>query len=58
MGVLEETNSNSRDSGGRCHYDDSTDTTASETEEKDILGKLMGRAKRKDGIGIQEVEDA
>jgi len=58
LGVLEETSSNSRDSGSRGHYDDSTDTTASETEEKDILGKLMGRTKRKDGIGIQEVEDA
>ena len=56
--MLEETNSNSRDSGSRGHYDNSTDTTASETEEKDILGKLMGRTKRKDGIGIQEVEDA
>lgn len=58
LGVLEETSSNSRDSGSRGYYDDSTDTTALETEEKDILGKLMGRTKRKDGIGIQEVEDA
>lgn len=58
LGVLEETSSNSRDSGSRGHYDDSTDTTALEIEEKDILGKLMGRTKRKNGIGIQEVEDA
>ena len=56
--MLEETSLNSRDSGSRGHYDDSTDTAASETEEKDILGKLMGRTKRKDEIGIQEVEDA
>jgi len=58
LGVLEETSSNSRDSGSRSHHDDNTDTTASETEEKDILGKLMGRTKRKDGIGIQEVQGA
>ena len=56
--MLEEKGSNSRDNGSRGHYDDSADTTASETEEKDILGKLMGRTKRKAGIGIQVVEDA
>ena len=59
LGILEEKASNGGDSPSDSDSDSDEDDAKSEGKrnEKDILGKLMGRKSKKEDGGIQEVAD-
>jgi hypothetical protein len=52
--VLEEKNPNAYENSSSDSDEDMEDADA----EKDVLGKLMGRAGTKEAVVIQEVQDA
>ncbi|KAF1921556.1 hypothetical protein BDU57DRAFT_439951 [Ampelomyces quisqualis] len=54
LGVLEEKDANAQHSSASDSDEDMQDGDA----EKDVLGKLMGSARRKEPVSIQEVQDA
>jgi len=52
--VLEEKDPNAEESEGS----ESDENMEDVGKEKDVLGKLMGREKKKQGVVVQEVQDA
>jgi hypothetical protein len=54
LGVLEEKDPNAEES----EESESDEDMEHSEKEKDVLAKLMGRESKKDGVVIQEVQDA